>query len=164
MDTREATNLWLSSAVVQRRNVLIFHLGALGDFVLSWPLAMALGRLYAQSRIIYVTHSQKGALAERALRVESVDVEGGWHQLFSKDPKLPEAAMKLLVGSHSVISFFARADETWMRNVLSTDARADLIPLEPRPPKEYGGHVTDFWIEQLGPWAALQASTIAMMR
>lgn len=46
------------------RNVLIFHAGALGDFVRSWPLGLALGRLYPQSRVIYITHRQKGQLAE----------------------------------------------------------------------------------------------------
>src|SRR5688500_10724765 len=64
-----------------RRNVLIFHAGALGDFVLSWPLALALGRLYPQSRVIYVTAGQKGALAERVLRVDSTDIESGWHEI-----------------------------------------------------------------------------------
>src|SRR3982751_7078687 len=60
-----------------RRNVLIFHSGALGDFILSWPLALAFGRLFAQSRIFYVTQRQKGQLAEKALRIESVDAETG---------------------------------------------------------------------------------------
>ncbi len=149
---------------MQRRNVIIYHTGALGDFVLSWPLAMALGRLYAQSRIIYVTHSQKGALAERALRVESADVEGGWHRLFAEAAPLPDPALQLLNGAHSIIGFLRKSDETWTRSVRSTDARADLIPLEPRPANDYRGHVTDFWIEQLGPWPAVQASAIAMVR
>lgn len=147
-----------------RRNVLLFHLGAIGDFVLTWPLAMALGRLYAQSRVIYVTHGQKGALAERVLNVESTDIEAGWHQLFAAQPNLPESATKLLNGAHTIVCFFAKSDETWMRNVLASGARADLIPIEPRPPRDYRGHFTDFCIEQLGPWPALQASAGAMMR
>ncbi|HWP39838.1 MAG TPA: hypothetical protein VNL70_02845, partial [Tepidisphaeraceae bacterium] len=61
-----------------RRNVLIFHQAALGDFVVTWPIAMALSRIWPQSRIIYVTHGQKGALAERVLRVERADAEAGW--------------------------------------------------------------------------------------
>ena len=51
-----------------RRNVLIFHQAALGDFVVTWPLAVALGRLFPQSRVLYVTHASKGQLAERAAR------------------------------------------------------------------------------------------------
>ena len=72
--------------MLPRRNVLIFHSGALGDFILTWPLALALGRLFPQSRIYYVTHGQKGALAEKVLRVESVDAEAGWHPLFAEAP------------------------------------------------------------------------------
>src|SRR3954467_589920 len=100
-----------------RRNVLIFHLGALGDFVMTWPLAMAAGRLFAQSRVMYVSHAQKGALAERVLRVERVDIEQGWHQLFAEKPQLPECAAKLLDGAHSIFSFIASPDELWSDNV-----------------------------------------------
>src|SRR6185295_7543783 len=52
-----------------RRNILIFHQAALGDFIVTWPLAMALSRIMPQSRVIYVTHSQKGKLAERVLHL-----------------------------------------------------------------------------------------------
>ena len=82
-----------------RRNVLIFHLGALGDFVVTWPLALTLARLFPQSRIFYVTHGQKGALAEKVLRIESSDIEAGWHQLFSEDAELPAAAARALAGA-----------------------------------------------------------------
>ena len=65
-----------------RRNILLFHQGALGDFVLTWPIAMALARIHPQSRVFYVTHAQKGKLAEKALGVEWADAEAGWHALF----------------------------------------------------------------------------------
>ena len=73
-----------------RRNVLILHAGALGDFIVAWPLILALGRLHPQSRIIVVTHASKGALAEAALRVESTDIEQGWHALFADNPAPPD--------------------------------------------------------------------------
>ena len=79
-----------------RRNIIIFHQGALGDFIVTWPLALGMARVFAQSRVFYVTAGQKGALAEKALRVESADVEAGWHQLFSTEPTLPEPAARLL--------------------------------------------------------------------
>ena len=75
--------------MLPKRNILLFHLGALGDFVLTWPLAMALARIHPQSRIIYVTHGQKGKLAEKVLHIESTDVEGGWHHLFGSPADLP---------------------------------------------------------------------------
>src|SRR5205809_7479697 len=93
--------------MLPRRNVLIFHLGAIGDFVLTWPLAMALARIYPQSRIIYVTHGQKGKLAEKVLHVESTDVEGGWHHLFGTPAELPANPRKMLETAHSAFSFVA---------------------------------------------------------
>ncbi|MEM8495997.1 MAG: glycosyltransferase family 9 protein, partial [Planctomycetota bacterium] len=58
-----------------RRYVLIFHAGGLGDFLLTWPIAMALARLRAQQRIVYVTHGAKGQLAERVIGAEWDDAE-----------------------------------------------------------------------------------------
>src|SRR5947209_19642308 len=102
--------------MLPRRNVLIFHSGALGDFILTWPLAVALGRLLPQSRIFYVTHSQKGKLAEKVLGVESVDVETGWHHLFAEpplgaqgSPALPPTAAHLLGGAQWVFPVVAAA-------------------------------------------------------
>ena len=91
-----------------RRNILIFHQAALGDFVVSWPLALALGRLFPQSRIMYVTAGQKGKLAEKAIRTESIDVENGWHHLHGDAPSLPEPARKTLGNAQSkqILSIF----------------------------------------------------------
>src|SRR5438477_13202843 len=114
-----------------RRNVLIFHLGALGDFVLTWPLALALGRLYPQSRIYYVTHGQKGKLAERALRIDSADIEGGWHALFAPGATLPEAARKLLTSAHTVVSFLSNGQDTWAQNAREVAPDAALVTLKP---------------------------------
>jgi ADP-heptose:LPS heptosyltransferase len=125
---------------------------------------MALSRLFPQSRIVYVTASQKGALAERVLRVDSVDVEGGWHQLFSDAPKLPEPAAKLLAGAHGVFSFVTGENSIWTKNVIALEPQARAVRLEPRPPKDYRGHFTDFLVEQLGNLPAVQAATGAMLR
>jgi ADP-heptose:LPS heptosyltransferase len=123
--------------MLSRRNVLIFHLGALGDFVLTWPLALALGRIYPQSRIFYVTHAQKGALAERVLRLDAADIEGGWHHLFTPNvtsESLPERARKLLASTHAVFSFLANADDGWSQNVRRLAPEAELTVL--RGPRE----------------------------
>src|SRR4051794_20124139 len=117
-----------------RRNILLFHQGALGDFLITWPLALGLGRVLAQSRIFYVTGAQKGALAERALRVESVDVEGGWHQLYSEEPKLPERAARLLDGAQWIIGFGAQAEDRWANNVRALAPEAKVILLSTTPP------------------------------
>ncbi len=90
--------------------MLIFHAGALGDFVLSFPLALAAARIYPQSRVFYVAPRSKGRLAEALLDVESLDIESGWHALHS-DAALPEPAARSLASAHTIASFFARRHE-----------------------------------------------------
>jgi ADP-heptose:LPS heptosyltransferase len=121
-----------------RRNVLIFHQGALGDFIVTWPLALALGRLFPQSRVMYVSAREKGLLAERLLRVESVDV----------------------------VSFTGRepADERWCHNVHEIAPEAELLALQTRQSDASPRHVTEFIADQLSSTPALQAGTMQMLK
>lgn len=150
--------------MVLRRNILLFHQGALGDFIVTWPLALGLGRAFAQSRIFYVTSSQKGALAEKALRVESVDVESGWHHLFSDDPRLPDPAMRLLAGAQCVIGFMGGPDSVWARNVRAAAPEAILILMSTIAPFGFSGHITDYMLTQLKEWPVVEASMEQMLR
>ncbi|HSZ58114.1 MAG TPA: glycosyltransferase family 9 protein [Tepidisphaeraceae bacterium] len=147
-----------------RRNILIFHQGALGDFVVTWPLALGLARVFAQSRVFYVTSSQKGALAERVLRVESVDVEGGWYQLFSQEPKLPDPAMRLIQGARWIISFVAGAENAWLQNVRRLAPEATLVCLSTAPGDQFEGHVTTHLLAQLASWPVLAAAMDQMLK
>jgi len=141
------------------RNILIFHLGALGDFVVTWPLAVALGRLYPQSRVIYVTHGQKGKLAERVLGVESRDIDSGrWHDLFADGLALPDASSKLLGGAQKIFSFLGQAGDSWVDNVRRLAPRADVYAPEPRPRGPWPGHVSEFILDQLRPDPAVFTS------
>ena len=133
-----------------RRNVLILHRGALGDFVLSWPLAAALARLMPQSRIVYVAAAAKGALARRALRVESADAEHGWHRLHAADfepADLPPPTQKLLAGAAAVYDFTGAPIETLARAV--GDAAVPILPLRPRPAEDFRGHHSADLLAQL---------------
>ncbi|HEX4797147.1 MAG TPA: glycosyltransferase family 9 protein [Humisphaera sp.] len=147
-----------------KRNVLIFHLGALGDFIITWPLALTLARLYPQSRVFYVTHGQKGALAERILRVESYDVEGGWHRLFSEEAELPAPAAKALAGAHTLVSFLADPDGRWAANCRQANPGVSLLNLCTTMPEGFVGHVTEFLNEQLSAWPAAQTAAVQILR
>jgi ADP-heptose:LPS heptosyltransferase len=148
-----------------RRNVLIFHAGALGDFVLSWPLAMALSRIHPQSRIIYVTHGQKGALAEQVLRVESTNIEAGWHHLFGEDAgKLPPPARKMLERAHSIYSFIAAEGDAWSGAVRAAAPGVDLCCLEPRPAEGVAIHSVDHLLSQLESRKAVHEAVVQMVR
>ncbi len=152
--------------MMPRRNVLIFHLGALGDFVLTWPLALALSRLHAQSRIIYVTHGQKGKLAEKVLRVESADIEAGWHHLFGGVDQLPATSRRMIESAHTIISFISNVDDQWSQNVRSIAPEAQLITLKPRPDEDdpVPGHVSEFLSSQLASIPILQTAYGQLLR
>jgi ADP-heptose:LPS heptosyltransferase len=154
----------MTKGVALRRNVLLFHQGALGDFIVTWPLALGLGRVLAQSRIFYITSGQKGALAERALRVESVDVESGWHHLFSKEPTLPDGAMRLLNGAQWIIGFGTKSDDLWSQNVRTLVPEANLVALSTTPPDDFPGHITEYLLPQLAPWPVMSAAMDQMLK
>jgi ADP-heptose:LPS heptosyltransferase len=140
------------------RNILLFHAGALGDFVVTWPLALALARLHPQSRLFYVTQRGKGLLAERVLRVESVDSEVGWHPLYGPDAALGEPQAKLLAGAHSVVGFAAAEGDAWTQNVRRLAALADVITATVAPPADFPGHVTDHLLAQVSDRPAVQTA------
>src|SRR5688500_12872333 len=119
-----------------RRNILLFHQGALGDFVLTWPIALALARIHPQSRVFYVTHAQKGKLAEKVLGVESLDAEAGWHALFGGGGPLPDLPGRMLAGAHSVISFLSAPDSPFVENVRRLAGDANVLAINPTPPAD----------------------------
>jgi ADP-heptose:LPS heptosyltransferase len=135
----------------------------MGDFVLAWPLAMAAGRLYPQSRIIFITHAQKGVLAEKALRVEWADIEGGWHRLFAGDP-LPVPAARTLAGAHTIFSFLASPDDAWAREAIAVNPHLNLHTLRTQPPAEFTGHASEHLLSQLGSAPAVQKAVEQILR
>jgi ADP-heptose:LPS heptosyltransferase len=146
-----------------RRNVLIFQTGGLGDFVLTWPFAVALGRIYAQSRIVYVTQSQKGELARRVLRLEATDIELGWHGLFAEGGKLPAAAAALLESAHAVYTFLP-AGAVWHANIERINPQAKRVEIDTRLPADYRGHLTDRILDCLAAYAPEKAATEQILR
>jgi ADP-heptose:LPS heptosyltransferase len=148
-----------------RRNILVFHQGALGDFVLTWPIALALARIYPQSRLFYVTHAQKGKLAEKVLRVDSADADAGWHSLFGAGGgQLPETPRKLLAGAHSVLSFTGGGESRFVDNVRAVTPEANVLEVNPNPPDDFAGHVTEFQLSQLNAWPAAHAAAEQILR
>lgn len=144
--------------MLPRRNILLFHAGALGDFVVTWPLAVALARVHPQSRVFYVTQRSKGALAERVLRLESADSEAGWHGMFSPGAVLPPTQLKLLAGAHSIVSFLSSSGDAFSDNVARLCPEANYLPMAVSPPLDFGGHVSDHLVAQLSAWPAAQGA------
>lgn len=143
--------------ITLRRNVLIFHQAALGDFVMTWPIALACARLWPTNRILYITHAGKGALAERAIGTEYRDAET-LHPLFSEDAKLSDAASKLIAGATNIISFVSDGNDSWARNIRRLAPEAPLICVNPRPAESADQHLMTFHASQFDPNPQLQAA------
>jgi heptosyltransferase III len=146
-----------------RRNVLIFHQAALGDFVLTWPIALAAARLWPTQRVIYVTTPEKGQLAERAIGVEWRDGDA-LHTLFGDSPQLAPGAQKLLDGAKTILSFVADPEDIWARNVRALAPDAELLCVKARPGTSASTHLTLFHAEQFGPIPQWQGAIGQMLR
>lgn len=146
-----------------KRNVLIFHSGALGDFVLTWALGLGLGRLYPQSRVIYVTQRSKGELAGKVLGLDWRDAEAGWHGLYAEGGEVPDGA-RTLAGAHTVISYVTSPEDLWTRNVDRLTAGATIVHVQPNPPAGWGEHATRWVLKQLEPHKALHAAMEQLLR
>jgi hypothetical protein len=131
------------------RNVLIFHSGGLGDFVLTWPLGLALGRIHPQSRIIYVTHASKGALACAAIGLDAMDAETSWPALYSPNPVLAERARKTLTETHTIFTFLSHPGDDFSRNLAQLAPAASVHSLHLPPPGNFTGLAVDFLFFQL---------------
>ena len=130
-----------------RRNILIFHQAALGDFVLTWPLAMALGRVFAQSRVMYVTGSDKGRLVEDVIGVESVSADYGWHALHGEGVEPTERVRRMLAATQLIVLFAQNDEPAFAANVAKHAGDVPMAVIRPNPPE--GVHVWDHHLAQL---------------
>jgi ADP-heptose:LPS heptosyltransferase len=132
-----------------RRNILIFHNAALGDFAVTWPLAMTAGRLFPQARVIYITAGGKGKLAEHVLRVESLDIESGFAGLWADAADVSTTARRVLDGAAMIFSFVSAAGDAWARTVAALAPEARLVHLSTKLPDSYDAHVSRYIAQQL---------------
>jgi len=147
-----------------RRNILIFHQAALGDFVVTFPIALAMGRMFPQSRVMYVTAESKGKLAERLLGVDAVDIETGWHVLHGAKPELNDRNRSLVTGAHTMISFVSSPNDVWEDNIRSFNPQATLIQLSTKPlDDQTQDHISSALVRQLSRWPAISQAAGQML-
>lgn len=147
-----------------KRNVLIFHQAALGDFILTWPLGLALGRLYPQSRVIYVTSQSKGQLAEKVLRLDWMDIDSGWSWLYTSGAEGSASALSALAGAHTIITTVAGADSPWVENARRASHQASILSIDPVPPPDWSEHASRWLLQQCQPLPAIQAAMQNLLR
>lgn len=130
-------------------SILVFHQGALGDFVLTFPILHALPR-----PLTLVAPSEKAHVAQRILEdIELLDVDAlPWHRLFQPDLPLGDAKPLLPHLHHAriIVSYVSSGGDAWATNVRRLAAGSRIVFVQPRPPADFPGHVLDWQLQQLG--------------
>ena len=153
----------LPAAPPAPRNVLAFHSGALGDFILTWPILLGAARVMAQSRVIAVVPGGRGKLAEQVLRLEHRDVEtGGWHKLFGGNQP-DERPRKLLANSRLLIGILGKDQAKWAQAAAVAAPAAEVLLLDPPPRDLAGQHATAFLLGGLAANPILQSAASGMV-
>lgn len=130
---------------------LVFHQGALGDTVLTWPLLRGMGR------VRFAASWGKARLTQRWLaEVEALDGESpDCARLFvpAGSCEAGDSLLGLLRGAERVVSFISNGRDAWAANVRAVRGSRPTVFLPHRPPE--GGHepVTMFharWLDEGG--------------
>ena len=125
-----------------RRNILLFHSGiALGDFVVAWPLALGLGRVFAQSRVFYMYHGAEGAAGQErrfALTGPMLKTAG---ITFFRSTRTPGAGIE--AAGRGTVDYQLRERSGGSLGQECKGAGLDpiLVTLATIPPEGFSGHV-----------------------
>lgn len=129
---------------------LVFHQAALGDFVLTFPLLRGL-----KPPVTVISSWSKSLLAEKAIPgMTPMSIElFEFTRLYAPGgpTALSPAVREVFEGVTAVVSFVARAGESWADNVARLAPKAKIAFVEPRPNEasDWKGHVEDWHLLQL---------------
>ena len=125
---------------------LLFHQGALGDWVLTFPILRGWGPLTV------VTAGSKARLASRLVEgVEACDIEQPCLTCLHAEHghvEVGDAWRARLAGAARIVSFVSSGSDTWARNVRTLAPEAHLAFVDPRPSGDQE-HVADGWVRRL---------------
>lgn len=123
---------------------ILVHQGALGDWVLTFPLLASLAR---RGGVLAVSHPSKAKLAARLIAgVRADDVESArWSALHAgRHDAIPRDDSVELV-----VSFVSGGGDAWARAARLAWPRAKFAFVAPRPPGDWSRHVTQWHAQQL---------------
>ncbi len=123
-------------------STIVFHHGALGDSVLTWPLLRAL------PACTFVAPSGKARLAAKYLGVTPIDIDTpDLSRLHAPDAPTPSRLR--LSASDQIISFVASARDAWATNIRRLAPQARCAFVEPRPNHDLDHHLAEYHRRQL---------------
>ena len=134
---------------------LLFHQGALGDWVLTFPVlrALAVRGAAAGEVTAAVTGLSKAKLAARLIvGLEAINLEGPeWSALHAEGgaawtgPRVKETLAKATL----IVSFVSAADNSWAANVRTLAPHARCVFVAPNPPASWRKPVGQWHLQQL---------------
>jgi len=144
------------AARLGRRGVIL-QPGAIGDCILTLPLAKFMKEHLGLGGVDMIGHSEYiGILPERSCidgirSIESIDL----HRLFAEGRTFDLADGDCLINVFAdycwIVTFLGEPDSDFEQNLIFTvncSHSAEVITLLMKPPKEFSGHLTDFYREQ----------------
>ena len=129
---------------------VLFHYGALGDFVLTLPLVRRL-----QGQTTLVTTWARGSIATKLVPgVKHADIQM-WEftRLHAEGgpTSVSPAVADLFAEAKTIISFISTGQDHWSSSVARLSPDAKIVYIDPRPNQDWDRHICD--------WHLTQAST-----
>jgi ADP-heptose:LPS heptosyltransferase len=159
----------------QQKNGVILHPGAIGDCVLTLPLAVSIKKTCGLDRLDFIGNTEyigfypDRTCIDRIISVESIPLHrffGDSSDFFLDDKdRLADA----FSGYEQVVSFLGFGHPHFEANLLFTvhcTHSADVTVLPAKMPDPYSGHITDFYLHcfqqenQLPEWVVPNAPVI----
>ncbi|MBI1373879.1 MAG: hypothetical protein GC159_14240 [Phycisphaera sp.] len=129
---------------------LVFHHGALGDCVLTWPLLRGMG---AAGGATLIAPSGKAKLSERHLPgVTGMDGDApDWSRLFAPEARheISDRHRAILAGAKRIVSFISSGRDAWADNIWTIAPKADVAFVQARPPEGFSLPIGVFYEHQL---------------
>lgn len=145
------------STIQQSRRGLILQPGAIGDCILTLPLAEFMKESLRLGGIEILGHTEYiGILPGRTCigRVRSMD-SMDLHRLFTETKEFDLADKDPLIYVFAdydwIVTFMGEPDSNFEQNLIFTahcSHSAEIITLSLKPPKKFSGHLVNFYIQQ----------------
>ncbi len=150
----------------ETQRAVILQPGALGDCILTLPLAKVMKQALGLGGVDFIGHAEYiGILPERSCvdGVRSLD-SAELHRLFVEPTKFDLADHDPLIHTFAdyswIISFLGEPDGDFEQNLIFTtncSHSAEIITLSLKPPTRGQQHVAEFWMEQFAHHSGLSA-------
>lgn len=127
---------------MQKKSFLFCHPGALGDFILIWPVLISMRQLMPEYEFTAIGQLPYLQIAQRLNLLDNLhDVNARYLTNFFSGEKFPSQLGK----PAGAILWLTHSDE--MRNVLQSVVQQPIITLSPRPAIQH--HISIYYLQQV---------------